>query len=154
MRRKGYHGWYVSVPLEERLAEKIAIGDGCWEWRGAHTLGYGSIREGGRGQLVHRIMYERLIGPIPEGTEIDHLCRNRGCVNPGHMEPVTKTVNILRGTCPMAINAAKTHCIRGHEFTPANTYHQPSRPAHCRRCRQCDEDRKAAYNARRRVSAA
>jgi hypothetical protein len=70
---------------------------------------------------AHRVAFEWLVGPVPKGLVLDHLCRNRGCVNPSHLEPVTQQVNTLRGAGPAARNANKAHCKWGHEFTPENT---------------------------------
>lgn len=109
----------------------------CWEWTGAHNRnGYGTFRVGGAGTSpaqAHRYSYELLVGPIPPGLSLDHLCRNRGCVNPSHLEPVTGRVNTLRGVSFAAENAAKTHCLRGHEFTPENIIPR----AKARQCRAC-----------------
>jgi hypothetical protein len=90
----------------------------CWLWEGSKNReGYGLLRrvnETPRVKLAHRLAYEELIGPIPDGLVIDHLCRVTNCVNPAHMEPVTDRVNIMRGEGLAVQNAAKTHCIRGH----------------------------------------
>jgi hypothetical protein len=73
----------------------------CWEWTAARKNGgYGSFAIGKGNVYAHRFAYEMLVGPIPEGLELDHLCRNRGCVNPDHLEPVTRQVNVLRGLVP------------------------------------------------------
>lgn len=99
----------------------------CIPWSGkGREKGYGKWwgRRNGqkaRSHPAHRIAYENAKGPIPEGLQIDHLCRNRACVNPDHLEAVTGRVNVLRGMNPPAQNARKTHCVRGHEFTPENT---------------------------------
>jgi len=92
-------------------------------------------------------MYEALIGPIPEGLVIDHLCRVRNCVNPAHMEPVTNTENVLRGTGPTAVNAQKTHCKHGHPLTPDNLVKRTDR----RECMECRRIREREYKARRRA---
>jgi hypothetical protein len=96
---------------------------GCWNWLGRlNTSGYGQMDFQGRARVVHRVAYEVLVGPLPEGLpDLDHLCRNRRCVNPAHMEPVSRRENVRRGTGHTAINMKKTHCIRGHEFSPQNT---------------------------------
>jgi hypothetical protein len=112
----------------------------CWNWTGALDNGYGRFQGGPRGSKVHRahrLAYELLVGPIPEGLVLDHLCRNRRCVNPDHLEPVTNRINVLRGEGWAASRARQTHCIHGHEFTPANTYVDPKRGTRgCRECRR------------------
>lgn len=119
----------------------------CWLWIAAiDRKGYGAF--GGprdRTQVVraHRVAYELVIGPIPDGLTLDHLCRVRRCVNPEHLEPVTGRENSLRGESVAAVNARKTHCIRGHEFTPENTKIQAQ--GRQRACRICWRE-----NARRR----
>lgn len=95
--------------------------DSCWVWQGKLSLGYGDFCMDGRCQKAHRWAYEFAKGPIPKGMHIDHLCRNRACVNPDHLEVVTPQANTLRGIGLPAQNAAKTHCYNGHEFTPENT---------------------------------
>lgn len=93
----------------------------CWEWPGSKVSGYGTINADGETQRAHRVVYEAVVGPIPDGLVLDHLCRNRCCVNPAHLEPVSFAENVLRGESPPAINARKTACDNGHEFTPENT---------------------------------
>lgn len=113
---------------------------GCWLWTGAVNGRYGYIAVKVGGQIkqkkAHRVTYEAFRGPIPAGTEIDHLCRNRFCVNPYHLEAVPHRVNVLRGESPMAKNAAKTHCPRGHEYTEDNVYRRgpDNRHRYCRTC--------------------
>lgn len=81
----------------DRLYPKILIGDGCWEWVGTHAArGYGQLKVAGVRRLAHRVVYELLKGPIPHGLELDHLCHNRNCVRPNHLEPVTHQENMLR----------------------------------------------------------
>lgn len=108
--------------------------NGCWVWQGAKTTGYGAINTGSRNWLVHRWMYEHFRGPILAELTLDHLCRNRSCCNPDHLEAVARGENVLRGEGPSAHNARKTVCKRGHEFTPANTYTRPNGYRNCRSC--------------------
>jgi hypothetical protein len=114
---------------------------GCWNWTGHVTIyGYGQFWNGERKVYAHRHSYETFVGPIPEGLDIDHLCRNRRCVNFLHMEPVTRQVNLLRGETFPAARAAQTHCFRGHSLSEDNLYITPSTGS-----RQCQICRKENY---------
>lgn len=130
--------------------ETVAIEDGahCWEWRGSRDqAGYGRVHWNGRSTRAHRVAYELARSPIPEGLTIDHLCRNRGCVNPAHLEPVTLRENILRGNTFQAANAAKTHCPQGHPYSFVNS--KGSRE--CQTCRNESNRRlRAAQGAKPR----
>lgn len=98
-------------------------GDGCWLWGGMITdKGYGAFSDQKRQRPAHRVAYELVVGPIPEGLDLDHLCRVRNCVNPGHLEPVTRRVNVLRGVGPSAQAAARDECANGHRYTDESTY--------------------------------
>lgn len=109
----------------------------CWLWRGTILQGgYGQIKVKKRKMQAHRFFYELLVGPIPEGLTIDHLCRVRNCVNPAHLEPVTGRENTLRGNNPAAQNARKTHCKRGHPLSGSNL--RSSKDGRQRRCKTCD----------------
>lgn len=122
--------------LPEKLRKSIEVhDDGCWIWTGGkQSMGYGWVYIPKLGmRLAHRFTYATLIGPIPEGLELDHLCRVPTCVNPEHLEPVTHRENVLRGQSPTAIHAAKTHCKRGHPFDERNTIWIGTH----RRCREC-----------------
>lgn len=134
-----------SEDLRTRFEAKVTRSAGCWQWGGwINEDGYGEIESQGRTLLAHRVAYELMVGPIPTGLVIDHLCRNRSCVNPAHMEPVTKGVNNLRGVGAPAVHAVKTHCVNGHEFTPENTYIRPGTDHRdCRTCRKAA--RRKAY---------
>lgn len=102
------------VPAEDRFWMQVVMVENCWEWIGTvNSGGYGSFNDG-RQFKAHRWSYARFKGPIPPSLTLDHLCRNRRCVNPDHLEPVTNRENILRGNGPTAENARKTHCKRGH----------------------------------------
>lgn len=94
--------------------------DECWEWQGALEDGYGVLRRNGLAPRAHRFAYELLVGPIPDGLTLDHLCENTRCVNPAHLEPVMNGVNNLRGNSPWALNAKKTHCVNGHPLSGEN----------------------------------
>lgn len=122
----------------------------CWQWTGytvtSGTGGkpYGQMR---RNTSSHRFSYELANGPIPKGLDIDHLCRNTLCVNPNHMEVVTRRENVMRGIGPAAINARKKFCKHGHPLFGENVYHSPKEPKK-RYCRQCRYERGKAFAAR------
>jgi HNH endonuclease len=143
-------------PAADRFFEKVRFVDKwyddgitrtrCLEWTGYLIRGYGQFSVGqlnGRTvqARVHRWLYERWVGPIPKALTIDHLCRNKRCVNPKHLEAVTRAENVLRGEAPSAQNARKTHCKNGHEFTPENTIWR----ADGRSCRSCKRVYERAY---------
>lgn len=109
----------------------------CLVWTGNAPHGYGTFWLDGRKVRAHRFSYERFVGPIPDGLELDHLCRNTRCVNPEHLEPVTRAENLRRAHWP---NSRKTHCKHGHEYTSENTYHWRGH----RVCRTCQKERRAA----------
>jgi hypothetical protein len=139
----------TQEPLEDRIARKFTIvDDGCWEWTDSHrSRGYGALKVGGkRGQMVdaHLITYRTFVGPVPEGLELDHICRNRACINPDHLEPVTRRMNALRGVSIIAAHARKTHCKYGHEFV---TVKEGDRTR--RRCIPCQYEAIKRYQKRK-----
>lgn len=109
------------MTTEERFWSKVRITPGCWEWIGGRGDGYGCFWYRKKPGKAYRYSYEIHKGPIPPGLEIDHLCRNRACVNPDHLEAVTTVVNVMRGEGFSAKNKRKTRCPKGHEYTPENT---------------------------------
>lgn len=132
----------------ERFDSKIFKAGGCWLWTSSLHIsddfkGYGRYWVNGRQVYAHRFAYEMLIGPIPDGFEIDHLCRRRCCVNPEHLETVTSAENTRRGLVAQLRQEA-THCKNGHEFTPENTLvydHKNNRRGYIRICRACRDRR-------------
>ena len=127
---------------------------GCWEWAGyVDQLGYGRVCRVVDGfqrvYSAHRIAYEGAHGPISAGLVLDHLCRNRRCVNPDHLEPVTQATNIARGEWFVGENAAKTHCPEGHPYSEENTYVIPATGG--RMCRTCKAAGRQAERQRRRA---
>ena len=127
---------------------------GCWEW----TLyiserGYGKLYHKGRTHAAHKFFYEICFGPVPEGLELDHLCRNRWCCNPDHLEAVTHAENVRRGLAGKW-QSTKTSCINGHEFTKQNTYRpEPTNRQPARRvCRQCNKEKVRRFRYRARVA--
>lgn len=125
------------APLGKRLFTKFKIGDDCWEWTGAKDpKGYGKVTRGRSGEgtmLSHRAVYEFLVGKIPEGLVLDHLCRNPSCVKPTHLEPVTQRENTVRGVGP-ASRSKWTSCSKGHEYTESNTHFQKNGTRACKKC--------------------
>lgn len=123
---------------------------GCWIWLGGRDrkgygkFWYGATRRTSSGR-AHRFAVEFFRGPIPPGLEPDHLCRNTSCVNPDHLEVVTRRENLLRGNSPVGVNARKLHCSYGHPFTKENTHilrwKSNGKDRYCRSCRACNRRR-------------
>lgn len=148
--------------LRERMLQKTTPGwGGCVIWTGGTSDGYAVISVSSLDRVAHRALYEILLGPVPEGMELDHTCHtealdcpggqciHRRCINPHHLEPVTSEENKRRGRSPMAANALKTHCPHGHEYSEDNTYQKPNGHRICRECRRIQYQ--AAYVKRPRV---
>lgn len=143
---------FIGIP---RFDSKVKVsetsfhnGTPCWEWQASKVNGYGVFSVGrGKGNLAHRYAYESLLGPIPDGLVIDHLCRNKCCINPSHLEPVSQKENLNRAP---TWQGNRTHCPRGHEYTQENS--KPVRNG--KTCRQCHRDsirkwRQKKYAARK-----
>lgn len=141
------------TPPEERFWRYVTKGepDECWLWRGGRMKGYGSFFlevDGGRTSGAHRASHILFIGPIPEGYEVDHLCKVTLCVNPRHLEAVTRDENRRRSDAISERNRAKTHCPAGHAYDEANTHFEKVPSGLGRRCRKCHAIRERARRAR------
>jgi hypothetical protein len=123
---------------ERRFWEHVVKTETCWIWTGLVAKRY--PKHGGT--TGHRYAYRLLVGPIPSGFHVDHLCRNPMCVNPDHLEPVTPQENKRRET------ESRTHCKNGHRFTPESTY---LHKGYIRQCRPCDAATSRAYRSRKKA---
>lgn len=149
-RRPDRNGAMIDDPrLPPRFWAKVSPepNTGCWLWLASLNNGYGQLGIGRHGMIrAFRLAYEKLVGPVPEGLELDHViargCVGKLCCNPLHLEPITHRENTLRGVGPTARNAAKTHCPAGHPYAGDNL-HRTARGRFCRACQR-------ARNARRR----
>lgn len=151
-------GWHPSEETRTKLRlawnrrrsrlpgfwDRVIKTDGCWVWgRGLTGAGYGEFQVGGRVFLTHRYAYELVNGPIPQGLELDHLCRNRRCVRPDHLEAVTPRVNQHRGEGFSGVNHRKTHCVNGHLLAGPNLQvQQTGLRVGRRRCAACHRERR------------
>ena len=126
----------ADLPEDLRRVQVASCGhsSACWLWLGSKNGHYGTVYRG-KNIRAHRVAYEELVGPIPHGLTIDHLCRNTVCINPAHMEPVTASENARRMNEAANPKRALTHCPHGHEYTPENTY--LSNGGRWRKCRAC-----------------
>lgn len=123
-----------SAQLHRFMAKFHREGE-CWVWHAFKTRdGYGRFRTGVLSGGAHRASYEHFTGPIPAGLQVDHLCRNRACVRPDHLEAVSQQENVRRGVGITATNKRKTHCSEGHAFSPENTYIGARGNRFCRTC--------------------
>lgn len=137
----------LPINMREKILpseESRYNGSQCWEWLGAtNSKGYGCVTNGkGKSVLSHRTAYQIIVGEIPEGMTIDHLCRNKTCLNTDHLEPVTTQENTRRHY------ATVTHCKKGHELSGDNVYRKKRSYGHQRVCRTCNYEYMKTYRAR------
>lgn len=140
-----YRRWQTGRPLEgvmgrktrsleDKMLHYVQVTGFCWLWMGARTGGYGNVRVNGRTTKAHRAVYEHLVGPIPEGMHLDHLCRTKACVNPDHLEPVTGEENSRRAVEAQVSGRDWDYCPNDHRYTPENTYVRTDGTRSCRTC--------------------
>lgn len=152
------HRLYVRRPVADRFWEKVdkngpimpGMSTPCWVWTAKiGSGGYGRFWLDGKDALAHRVAYRLLVGPIPGGLEIDHVCKNRRCVR--HLEAVTSRENTRRSDALSGVNARRTHCVNGHELSGDNLYIH--RNGYWRSCRTCTRERMRRYRAEKRLNA-
>lgn len=155
-------GAFVQLNLDSPMRCRNPLGyivqeNGCWEWVGCITrTGYGLARPHGRkggGTQAHRAVYQMMVGPIPEGLVLHHVCRNRLCVRPDHLEAVTQHENLLMDGSTIASQVARTHCPQGHPYAGDNLIARDGR-RHCRACRNASKRRWTARKREARDAAA
>lgn len=129
--------FHCAIPVEDRLWPRLVEeSGGCWRWTGSTISGgYGRIRVDGVQRSAHVVAYELVVGLVPPGLILDHLCRNRACCNPAHLEPVTFRENVLRGQGTGARYARRTHCAAGHPLEGTNLVLREDGGRRCRICR-------------------
>lgn len=149
------HNLGQAPDLSRYSIEDRGYGTPCWIWTGrVADTGYGRIEHRGVNTGAHKLSFLEAGGQIPDGYVLDHLCRNRACINPAHLEPVTVKENNLRGDGFAGRNARKTHCKHGHEFTPQNTIPWGVNGRACRECRRVRDRVRDASRTRSRGRAA
>lgn len=145
----GLGGWSTGARMAgvevvwadlERFAAKIEKNGDCWQWKaGLVGGGYGQFHFSGRPNYAHRWLYQVVVGHIPDGMTLDHLCRNRKCVNPLHLEVVTRGENVMRGVGPSAMAAKATHCPQGHPYSGENLSIKKDGSRRCRACHRASQ---------------
>jgi hypothetical protein len=142
-------GEVTSSPFAAVEPRLKVLPNGCWEWTGARAnTGYGVVTWRYKTLYVHRVVYEHYKGPVPESLELDHLCRNRACANPDHLEAVARVENTRRGNHPSSVIARSGMCSKGHPMTPENTMFVRTRPGR-RICRECKRERDRRWSHRK-----
>jgi hypothetical protein len=136
-------------PPEDRFWPKVDAHGDCWEWTGAKANGYGRFHDGTHVVSAHRYAYQHLVGTIPEGMVLDHLCRVRHCCNPDHLRVITHRENTLCGYNSPATNARKTHCLRGHPLTGDNIRIRAHGDRFCKECRRIRSQQAIARGGKR-----
>ena len=132
----------------DRFLAKVVKTDSCWLWQAATSSeGYGAFWFEGALTPAHRWLYGQTVGPLEDGSHIDHLCRVRSCVNPSHLEQVSERTNVLRGEGPCAENARKDSCVHGHPYSLTNTRIRPDGKRACRTCAREDSRRRRLITA-------
>lgn len=139
----------ITAESSARFWHRVATDGDCWVWTGYTTqLGYGQVKIAQRCYYAHRVAYTELVGDVPAGLVLDHLCRNPRCVNPDHLEPVPQRLNVLRGESPIAAMARRTVCLRGHSLA---VHARVNEKGH-RQCRACIRFLRAAAKRDRLVT--
>lgn len=143
---------HEKVIFDRIMARVEKTEGGCWKWKGAsNPLGYGKIgvrMPSPKTYATHVFVYRHIVGSVPDGMELDHTCRNPGCCNPDHLEPVTHKENVLRGNCVASAVRRTGQCKRGHEMSNENVYVFPDGRRQCRECRKvARESSRARRNA-------
>ena len=133
------------LPLMPRVSANTDVDEGgCWLWKkSTFASGYGQIRVNNQNRLLHRAVYEELVGELPEGVQLHHVCGVRRCCNPAHLLPVTAAQHMLLDDIPARRNALKTHCPHGHAYDTENTYRAKNGQRKCRACQRERGRRKA-----------
>lgn len=144
-----------AIPMADKFWRSVGpdeTGGDCWVWAGfLDSKGYGKLSSRGKTLFAHRVSYELIVAEIPDGLQIDHLCRNKSCVNPWHLEPVTGSVNTLRA---VEARIPPTHCRHGHEYTDETLLIRPTPTGSTRKCRICVRQHDRDKHERRRKRAA